>query len=260
MLFDTHAHLNWCFDSNTHPDQTPTFDSAIDCFLAVSTTLENSALTLRMAKSFPVLKPAIGIHPWFIDQSDTTLDNTVQKLSQLVETQKVAALGEIGLDKAHVDKTDLEVQQAWFEAQLRLAIQFDLPVSLHCFKAWNEMLRLFKSEAYTSVRGVMHGFSGGPEMAKQFVDEGFLIGVGPIFLNHNARRYHETVKAVGLDHIVLETDAQPNDTDPACRQQLSQLTGLLEAVSRALSRSRESVEAQVWRNSCDIFKQANHDE
>ncbi|MDR9499180.1 MAG: TatD family hydrolase [Hydrogenovibrio sp.] len=258
MLFDTHAHLTWCFDSNTHPAQTPTSDSEIDCFLAVSITLADSAQTLAMANGFPGIRSAIGIHPWFIDQSNDTLDDAMQKLSQLVEKQKITALGEIGLDKARADKTDLGVQQAWFEAQLKLAVQFDLPVSLHCFKAWNEMLRLFKSEAYTSVRGVMHGFSGGPEMAKQFVDEGFLIGVGPIFLNQNARRYHDTVKAVGVDHIVLETDAQPNEADPACRQQLSQLTELLEAVSRALSRSRESVEAQVWRNSCEIFKQANH--
>jgi TatD DNase family protein len=255
VLFDTHAHLPRCFDPSTHPAQTFTSDySPIDRFLAVSTTLEDSAWTLEMASAFPGVRSAIGIHPWFLDRVNVSLDDAVQTLSRFIEKQRISALGEIGLDKARADQTDLEVQLKWFESQLQLAVRFDLPVSLHCFKAWNEMLRLFKSETYASVRGVMHGFSGGPEMAKQFVDEGFLIGIGPVFLNNNARRYHDTVKAVGADHIVLETDAQPNDTDPSCKQQLSQLTTLLEAVSQALSRPKEMIEAQVWRNSCEIFK------
>ena len=115
------------------------------------------------------------------------------------------------------------------------------------------MLRLFKSSEFSGVRGVMHGFSGGAEMAKQFVDEGFLIGVGPTYLKPNARRYHQMVEAIGIDYLVIESDAQPDPVDPNCTEQLATVSELVQVLAQRLSMSESRIQAQLWQNSRRIF-------
>ncbi|KUJ71108.1 TatD family hydrolase [Thiomicrospira sp. WB1] len=259
MIFDTHAHLAWCVVPKSTDTKTFAPSLPAQAYLAVSTTLKDSLETLHLAQFTQNIVPAIGVHPWFIEHESDSLEVVMSYLANLLQTHPYATIGEIGLDKSIVDRQPLSMQMDWFERQLALAVHYDRPVSLHCFKAWNEMLRLFKSSEFSGVRGIMHGFSGGAEMAKQFVDEGFLIGVGPTYLNPNARRYHQIVEAIGLDSLVIESDAQPDSDDPKCSEQLGKVSQLIDCMAQHLSMPVSRLKAHLWQNSRRLFMKVSKD-
>lgn len=206
MIFDTHSHLFDLKSEIASSDFDRYIHSEEHFFLSVSTHLSDWQPTLDLANAHSNIYASIGLHPWFIGLDYQKQLSELESL--LSSTVQISALGEIGLDFVDIDitETDKHTQEAVFCRQLELAERFDLPISVHCRKAFNQILNYVKN---SKVIGVMHGFSGGAEMAKQFVNAGFKIGIGATLLNQNARRYHETVKAIGLENIVLETDA-PN--------------------------------------------------
>ena len=253
MLFDSHAHLAWCLDKQAAFASEAERICPAQAYLAVSTTLKDSELTAVLAQRFPWIHAAVGVHPWAIDPTLPPPSVAMNDLAKLIQSYPLTAIGEIGLDKSIIARVPLDQQLTWFEQQLQLALEYHLPVSIHCYKAWNEMLRLFQSSEYKQVRGVMHGFSGGAQMAKAFVALGLGLGVGPTFLKANARRYHQMVETVGVQHLVIESDAQPRPWDKACQQQLGCLSQLTHSIAERLGACPRQIEAQLWHNSLFYF-------
>jgi TatD DNase family protein len=123
------------------------------------------------------------------------------------------AIGEIGLDYL-VTAVPREQQQAAFRAQLRLAVKMGLPVLIHCRRAFRDLLGILGEEHVERFGGVMHAFSGSPEVAMECVRMGLSIAVaGPVTFA-NAVRPLEIVKRIPLKHLLLETDAPDLTPEP----------------------------------------------
>lgn len=147
------------------------------------------------------LYPALGLHPVFIQQHH---DNDLEQLEALIQTARPVAIGEIGLDY-YLKDLDPALQIHFFEAQLKLAVKYDLPVILHTRKAHDPVLQLLKK--YKVKGGFSHAFNGSLQQAQQYIDLGFKLGFGGTLTYKNSNKIHKLAKSLPLEAIVLETDA-----------------------------------------------------
>ena len=122
-------------------------------------------------------------------------------IRELCRDEKVAAVGEIGLDYYY--DVPRELQRQVFEAQLKLAGELDLPVVIHDREAHGDVLDFIRKYR---PKGIVHCFSGSREMAEEIVRLGMYIGMGGVITFKNARKSVEVVQAVPVESLVLETD------------------------------------------------------
>lgn len=214
-IFDSHAHY---FDHRFAEEAEGTdailtnevFGRGVAGVINVGTSNENSRICIAQAAKYPHMYAAVGLHPEDVHFGSGTLDDELADLRALLGTKetrkrdKIVALGEIGLDY-HVENPDKERQAAFFEAQLALAEELDLPVIIHdreahgdCFEA---VLR------HPNVRGVFHSFSGSVEMARELVRRGWYISFSGVLTFKNARKTLEVAESIPHDRILVETDA-----------------------------------------------------
>lgn len=239
-MFDTHCHLD-TFARSLAPIPSHKL-------LAVASSPDNWQVTLDIASLHHNVLPALGIHPWFVAQP--SLQN-LHHLESLLNTVSVKALGEIGLDFQRQYSSTKSLQLEVFSKQLALAVKYQLPVSIHCIKAHNEMISLLKK---TTVVGVIHGLGSSIEIAKQYIDLGFKFGVNAVAVRDNAVRYHRLIQTYGLNNIVLETD-YPNIPLPGHDEaHLSDINEVAEQVAILLNCSISDVIEQTDYNAQQIFQ------
>ncbi len=236
-VFDTHAHLN------SAPELPSYF-----C-LNVATKPDDWVLAIDIHKNHSNILPAVGIHPWFVE---TDSQNSIHRLEELLQTHKIFALGEIGLDYSSQYKGFKAEQIKLLETQLYLAKEYHLPVSLHCVKAHGDMYALLKKMDFTK-KGVLHGLGGSIELVKGYIDLGYKIGVNGVSCRPNARRYQEMLAYFPLDYFVLETD-YPNVLLPQSKQaELSDIFDVAKQVSMIKKCSVEDVIQQTTSTAESIF-------
>lgn len=192
--------LLFAYDSHCHLEhiQAQLHHSLIRLIAAASLAEVDALVTLR--NSYPVYKIGFGVHPWYI-QSIRDTEELIKYLTRIIEVNNLPDfIGEIGLDRY---KPDFSGQIKFFEAQLAIAKQYNLPVVIHCVKAYNEVLSILKKHKIQ--KGIIHGFNANAITAKQFCEAGFLLGIG----SHITRLSHmtEAIKDISLKHIALESDA-----------------------------------------------------
>jgi TatD DNase family protein len=137
------------------------------------------------------------------------------------------AIGEIGLDPAY--QVPLEMQEQSFRDQLRIATELDLPVLVHCRRHFQRTLQILKEEKISRVGGIMHAYSGSIEMAKEFIQLGFVISLSGTVTWHNAIRPRQLAADLPLSSIVLETDS-PDMTPQRYRGQPNQPAWMIETL------------------------------
>lgn len=152
--------------------------------------------------------PAFGLHPMLAELFDAQL---LERLRSF--TGVAVAIGEIGLDYLAAD-VPREKQQVAFRAQLRLAVEAEVPVMIHCRRAFRDLLEMLRAEQVQRVGGVMHAFSGSVEVARECTRLGLHIGVAGTATYRNAIRPLEVVKEIPLEHLLLETDAPDLTPEP----------------------------------------------
>lgn len=249
LFFDTHCHL--VTPPLVNQLESLLLPSLKDKFLTVGTVPSDWQATMQLADYFPQVYSALGLHPWFVHQNYLTDIRLLENI--LSSDNSITALGEIGLDFSSNHRGFRQQQLSAFEMQIGFAKKFNLPVSIHCYKAYNETLQLLK---LTSINGFMHGFSGGLELAKQFIKLGFMIGVNSVILNRNARRYHQMVRGIGLAHLVIESDA-PFVKDLTEYSPLLLLDKVAQKVADILECSVDEVVEQTRYNAQKIlFKES----
>ena len=148
----------------------------------VGANLERSKDSIALAAQYPFIYAAAGIHPG--DVKDAPADDYQEQLEQLIKQPKVVAVGEIGLDYHYEDNAPRDVQIAFFETQLQLANQYQLPVIIHDREAHADTMDLLKKYR---PKGVVHCFSGSVEMAKEVIKLGMYIGLGGAVTFKNAK-------------------------------------------------------------------------
>ena len=162
--------------------------------------MERSEFSVELAKKYPFVYAAVGIHP---EDASGAPSDYLEKIRRLAEYEKVVAIGEIGLDY-HFEGYDREMQIRFFEEQLDLAKEMDLPVVIHSRDATEDTMNILGKRG--EVSGVMHCFSGSAETAKQVLKLGMNISFTGVLTFKNARKAIEALKVVPLDRLMLETD------------------------------------------------------
>lgn len=148
--------------------------------------------------------PMMGLHPTSVDGNYRDELDAVEK--QLASGNRFVAVGEIGMD-LYWDKTFVVQQRDVFDAQLRLALSYDLPVVIHCREAFEEIYRILLPYRSTSLRGIFHCFTGTEEEARRVLDfPGFLLGVNGV-VTFKKSPLPAVLKHLPLERMVLETDA-----------------------------------------------------
>lgn len=183
------------------------------------------------------LHPAYGLHPMFLDSHR---DEHLEQLREWLQRERPVAVGECGLDY-FVEGLDRQRQQSFFEGQLELAREFDLPVIVHARRAVDAVIAAIRRIG--DLRGVVHSFSGSEEQASQLWRAGFLIGLGGPVTYERARRLRRIVASIPLEHLLLETDA-PDQPDSCIRGQRNEPARLTE-VLRTIAQLREETEEHV---------------
>ena len=210
-IFDTHAHYDddW-YDEDRDVLLKSMKEKNVKKICNIGATLKGCADTLKLIDEYDFFYGAIGVHPTEIEEIEAMGEEAgLALLREYLAHERVVAVGEIGLDY-HLDSCDDEVkglQKKWFRLQMELAQELKLPLVIHSRDAAADTYDEMKAADAGQIGGVVHCYSYSPEMAKQYVDMGFMIGVGGVVTFSNGRKLKETVEAIPLESIVLETDA-----------------------------------------------------
>lgn len=203
-IFETHAHYDdeW-FDEDRDELINKMCANGISPIVNIGCSMENSRHIIEMIKTYDFIYGTVGVHPSDIRNLTET---DMEELKQMSVDDKILAIGEIGLDY-HYDDVDKEKQKYWFVRQLHVAKDVDLPVVIHSRDAAKDTLDIVKSEHANAMGGVIHCFSYGKELAREYLNMGYYIGVGGVVTFKNANKLKEVVEYSPLECIVLETDS-----------------------------------------------------
>lgn len=203
MIFDTHAHYDdEAFNEDREILLASLKDQGIGTVVNIGADIKSTKTTLELTKKYPFIYGAAGVHP----SSTAELDE--EKLSWLktvAADPKIVAIGEIGLDY-YWDEPEREIQKHWFERQLDLAREVKLPLVIHSRDAAKDTLDIMKGQQAEEMGGVIHCFSYGTEMAREYLNMGFFLGIGGVLTFKNAKKLKEVAEFAPIEQIVLETD------------------------------------------------------
>lgn len=201
MIFDSHAHYN---DSKFNEDREEILsqmpENNIGYIMNAADSMKSCEKIKSLCEKFPFMYMSVGVHP---ENAGDMTDADIDKLREYAKYEKVKAIGEIGLDY-YYDDVERTVQKKWFCRQIELAGELDLPIIVHDREAHGDTLEILRK--YPGVRGVLHCFSGSPEMAQDILKLGMYIAFGGTLTFKNARRVREVLEVVPLDRILVETD------------------------------------------------------
>ena len=215
-----------------------------------STTI---APLLRVCEEYPgYCFPMIGLHP------TSVYDNYEAELSvvkqQLLSNEHYVAVGEIGMD-LYWDKTFVKEQLAAFDAQLQWALEYDLPVVIHCREAFDHIYMVLQNYKDTPLRGILHSFTGTAEDAARILEfPGFLIGINGV-VTFKKSSLPQVLCTVPLDRLVLETDSPYLAPVPkrGTRNESSYLPYTLQKVADIYGQSPEMVVQITGKNALKMF-------
>ncbi|MGN0383778.1 MAG: TatD family hydrolase [Eubacterium sp.] len=212
MIFDTHAHYD---DEAFDEDRENLLDSmksrGIGYIVNVGANIQSSKETIGLTKRFPFVYGALGVHP--NDSKELIIEENCNWLRNSLTKSKIVAVGEIGLDY-YWDEPSKEIQKEGFVKQLNMAREVSLPVIIHSRDAAADTLDIVKAERAGEIGGVVHCFSYGVDMAREYLDMGFYLGIGGVVTFKNGRKMKEVVEYAPLNRIVIETDCPYLSPEP----------------------------------------------
>jgi TatD DNase family protein len=203
-IIDTHAHLyseEFQVDINLVIERAQKVGVSKMYLPAIDSS--ETASMLALEEKFPGICIAMmGLHPCYVKEN---VASELAHVRSWLDQRDFVAIGEIGLD-FYWDKTFTDQQYEAFDTQMQWALELNRPIVIHTRNAMQETINRVKPFAQKGLKGIFHCFSGSAESAKQIIDLGFLLGIGGVITYKNAG-LPEVLETVGLEHLVLETDA-----------------------------------------------------
>ncbi len=205
MYFDSHAHYD---DRQFDPDRDELLlslsESGVDYVINCASDLASAEKVLDLVRRYDFVYGAVGIHPEAVGGLDP--EAVTSLYGYIEESSKIVAVGEIGLDYHYEDNPERDVQQEWFIEQIELAKELELPVIVHSRDAAADTYEILRDYDAEQVGGVLHSYSGAPEMAQKYIDMGFYLGIGGMITFANAKKVAATVEKMPLERLLIETD------------------------------------------------------
>lgn len=214
MIFETHAHYD---DEAFDQDREVLLDSmekhGVGYIVNACASLESLKATEELMEKYTFVYGAFGIHP---DDADKMTEETLKAIRRLCQLPKAVAIGEIGLDYYwHKEEQEHEIQKKMFLAQMEIAREEKMPFMIHSREAAKDTLDLVKDCMKRDMYGgIIHCFSYGKEMAREYLNMGLYLGIGGVVTFKNAKKLKEVVEYAPLEQLVLETDSPYLSPEP----------------------------------------------
>lgn len=253
MIFETHSHYeDKAFDEDREILMRQLIEAGIERVVDIGSSLDTCKRILNLINEYPFMYGAIGIHP-----SDTgnLTEADIDYLKIESANEKIVAIGEIGLDY-YWDEPERSIQKKWFERQLQLAREVSLPVVIHSRDAAKDTLDIMKAEKAGDIGGVIHCFSYGTEMAREYLDMGFYIGVGGVVSFKNGKKLKEVVEYTPIERIVTETDCPYLAPTPHRGERNSSLyiPLIIEEIAAIKNMDVQEVYRITCKNGYDLYR------
>lgn len=251
-IFDSHTHLN---DETLYPEASKYFKHAQNLgVVKLANVGSNQALndrSLELAAHYPDMYSIIGWHP---EDSIYYHEEQEKLLIEQLQSPKVVALGEIGLDY-HQTTSPRHIQKDVFKRQIDIAKQLHLPISVHNRDAFEDTYDILKEMDVSGIRGVMHSFNGDSEWLKKFLDLGMLVSYSGVASFKKTKEIHEAVRQTPFDSMLVETDAPYLAPEPLRGKQNEPAYTLytVEAIARFCDVNPEVIAAHTYENTLKLF-------
>ncbi len=252
VFFDSHAHYDDpAFDADREELLSAVLPAGgVRFVMNVGCDLASSRRAVELAERYDYIYAAVGIHP---GNAEECTPAALDELRRLAAHPKVRAIGEIGLDY-HYDTPAPEIQRAAFRAQMALAQELSLPVSVHDREAHGESLAVVRE--FPAVRGVFHCFSGSVETGRELTALGWYLGFTGIVTFKNAKKPAAVAADAPLSRILIETDCPYLAPEPhrgrRCDSTLLRHTAARIAEVRGMTEAEAA--AATLRSACALYR------
>lgn len=212
---------------------------------------ETTKALLGLESSYPGRCVAMtGLHPCSVKEN---FEQELKLVEQSLLSRKFAAIGEIGLD-FYWDRSFEKDQYVAMNRQIEWALQYDLPIVIHSRESMEQTIGVVREHQRGNLKGIFHCFTDSYESAKQIIDLGFYMGIGGVVTFKNSK-LPEVIKQIGLDHVVLETDAPYLTPAPfrGKRNESSYIKYIAEKLADIMAISKEEVARITTANAEKIF-------
>ena len=258
MIFETHAHYD---DEKFDQDRVELLshllrENNIGNIVNIGASFRGCKDSLKLAEEYDNVYAALGIHP---EEMEDMSQENLDWIKGNASNPKVVAIGEIGLDYYWIkDEEGRAKQREWFQKQLDLAKEVDLPVVIHSRDAAEDTLNTIINYNTEHNKGIVHCYSYSKEIALEYVKMGWYIGVGGVITFKNGKKLVETVKAIPLESIVLETDCPYMAPEPhrGTRNSSIYLSYVAEKIAELKGVSVKEVEDITYGNALRIYSKA----
>ena len=240
MIFDTHTHYDdEAFDKDREELLNSLTENGIEAVVNIGADIKSTKTTLELTERYHFIYGTAGVHP---SSTAELNEENFAWLKTAAREPQIVAVGEIGLDY-YWDEPAHDIQKKWFERQLKLAREVNLPVSIHSRDAAKDTLEIMKAHKAEEIGGVIHCFSYGTEMAKEYLNMGFFIGIGGVLTFKNAKKLKEVVAYSPIEQLVLETDCPYMAPEPyrGKRNSSLNLTYVAEAMAEIKGLTKDQV-------------------
>ncbi|GAB6406436.1 TatD family hydrolase [Pseudomonas sp. MHK4] len=254
-LIDTHTHLDFPdFDADRQALMTESRALGVRQMVVLGVYQDNWQRVWELVQKDPDLHAAFGLHPVYLDDHRPEhLTELGDWLTRLASHRQLCAVGEIGLDY-FIETLDRERQQALFDAQLQLAVDFHLPALIHVRRSHAAVIATLKRFKLKRA-GIIHAFAGSQEEAREYIKLGFKLGLGGAATWPQALRMHRVLAQLPLDSVVLETDSP--DMAPAMfpgqRNSPAHLPAICTALAAIMSLAPEQLATASTANARELF-------
>ena len=233
MYIDTHSHI---YEEEFREDREEVISRAQDAgvghIILPDIDIESRGRMLALTEQYPrIMHPLCGLHPTSVNEN---YKEELARVEKEIGIRKYHGIGECGID-LYWDKTFYHEQIKVFEHQLGIARDMNFPVIIHSRDSLEVIFEVLKKHPYSF--GILHCFPGTSLEARQAIDMGFLLGIGGV-VTFKKSQMANTIKEIGIQNIVLETDApyltpvphrgKRNESSyiPLIAQKIAEITGI----------------------------------
>lgn len=198
--------------------------------------------------------PMIGFHPTSVDEGWKQRLTTVEQWLR-ASGQRFYGIGEVGLD-LYWDKTFRKEQMEVLEKQIGWALEYDLPLIVHCREAYPELLEVMEPYKHSALRGIFHSFTGTSDDAERLLDyPGFMLGVNGV-VTFKKSNLPEVLRKVPMERIVLETDSPYLAPVPyrGKRNESSFIVKVAEKLAEIYGLTLDHIGRLTTENALKVFK------
>ncbi len=253
-MIDTHAHIYAEeFDADRHEMISRAKQAGVSHIILPNVDSESLPRMLALEAEYPAYCfAAIGLHPTSVKAN---FKSELLAMENLLATRQFVAIGEIGID-LYWDKSFLNEQKEALTIQLQWAIKYNLPVIIHVRDSFDEIFEVLDAFDTKHLTGVFHSFTGNVEQAKKILSYGgFKIGINGIVTFKNSG-LADTVKQIGIQYIVVETDAPYLTPMPyrGKRNESAYVSYVITKLSDVFDLEISEIDAICTKNTLEIFK------